>query len=444
MRILIVGTGYVGTTTGLIFCEMGHQVTGLDLDEHKIAALQAGKLHFYEPGLEDLLTKHVQAGNIIFTGNTEKAIKKNDVIFICVGTPKEEDGSADLTFVKNVAESIGKYMKEYKVIVTKSTVPVGAADLVTGWVKAAQKEPVSFDVVSNPEFLREGSALYDALHPDRIVIGTTSEAAKAVMRELYQGFQCPVVETNPKASEMIKYAANSFLAMKISFINELARLCDRLGVNINDVSRGIGLDHRIGTHFLQAGMGYGGSCFPKDVNALLQTAEANGSPLTILERVVQVNNEQTFYFADKIKQALGGDLTGKTIAVLGLAFKANTDDTRESQSLLLIDRLAAERAVIKMHDPVVKLSGAGGSTDSAGSEDSRGSTSSCQQFQTVAETVSGTDAVVLCTDWNEYKQLDWTAIKLLMKQPYIFDGRNMIDKSTVEALGFHYWGVANY
>lgn len=431
MKILIVGTGYVGTTTALVFCEMGHQVTGLDVDDQKIEALQAGNLHFYEPGLKELLLKHIQAENISFTKNIKEAIKNNDVIFICVGTPKGEDGRADLTYVKNVAESIGNYMKEYKVIVTKSTVPMGTAELVTEWVKSGQEEPVLFDVVSNPEFLREGSALYDALHPDRIVIGTTSEKARLTMRELYQGFQCPIVETNPKASEMIKYAANSFLAMKISFINELARLCDRLAININDVSKGIGLDHRIGLHFLKAGMGYGGSCFPKDVNALLQTAGASGSPLTILEQVVQVNAEQSLYFINKIKQVLGGDLTNKTIAVLGLAFKANTDDIRESQSLNLINRLVQEQAMIKMHDPVVKLADLPYGPF-------------CRQFQTVAETVSDTDAVVLCTDWDEYKQLDWMTIKRLMKQPHIFDGRNMVDKGNVEALGFHYTGIANY
>ncbi|MCM3567377.1 UDP-glucose/GDP-mannose dehydrogenase family protein [Neobacillus mesonae] len=431
MRILIVGTGYVGTTTGLIFCEMGHQVTGLDLDQRKIEALQAGKLHFYEPGLEELLEKHIQAGNISFTDNTKKAIKKNDVIFICVGTPMQEDGSADLTYVKNVAESIGKYMKEYKVIVTKSTVPVGTAEQVTEWIRAGQKEPVPFDVVSNPEFLREGSAMYDALHPDRIVIGTISEKARASMRELYQGFQCPILETNPKASEMIKYAANSFLAMKISFINELSRLCDRLGINVNDVSRGIGLDHRIGPHFLRAGMGYGGSCFPKDVNALLQTAAANGIPLTILEKVVQVNAEQSLYLLNKIKHSLGGDLTNKSVAVLGIAFKADTDDTRESPSLVIMDYLLKEKAHVRTHDPVVKLEGYPLGAN-------------CRQFATTAETVSGADAVVLCTDWDEYKRLDWPAIKLLMKQPHIFDGRNMIDKTAVESLGFHYTGFANH
>lgn len=425
MKILIIGTGYVGTTTGLIFCELGHKVTGLDLDEQKIQALQAGKLHFYEPGLEALLKKHIEAHSIIFTTNTESAIQENDLIFICVGTPQGPDGSADLTYVKNVAASISQHIKQYKVIVTKSTVPVGTAELITKVIEENQTAPIPFDVVSNPEFLREGSALQDARNPDRIVIGTTSETARTIMRELYKDFHCPIVETHPKASEMIKYAANSFLALKISYINELARVCDQLVINVKDVSNGIGLDHRINPHFLKAGMGYGGSCFPKDVNALIQTAKEQGNPLSILEAVVKVNSEQPIYFIRKIKQALGGDLKNKTIAVLGLSFKANTDDTRESPSFILIDRLLEEQATIKTHDPIVKLGVP-------------------HQFSTIEETVSGANALVICTDWDDYKHLNWASIKPLMKQYYIFDGRNMIDKEKVKKLGFHYFGVSNH
>ncbi|MDN3017855.1 UDP-glucose/GDP-mannose dehydrogenase family protein [Paenibacillus sp. BSR1-1] len=424
MNILIVGTGYVGTTTGLIFCEMGHKVTGLDLDEHKIRSLQEGNLYFYEPGLEELLKKHIQAQNIAFTNQTEKAIKENDVIFICVGTPKGTDGNADLTFVRKAAESIGQNINTYKVIVTKSTVPVGTVELVTGWIQSKQTAQIPFDVVSNPEFLREGSALQDALNPDRIVIGTESEAARTIMKELYKNFHCPIVETNPKASEMIKYASNSFLALKISYINELSRLCDELGINVNDVSQGIGLDPRIGPQFLRAGMGYGGSCFPKDVNALIQIANEKGRPMTILERVVKVNEEQPLYFIDKIKDALGGELKNKTIAVLGLAFKANTDDTRESPSITLIDRLLEEQANIKVHDPIVNLWP--------------------HQCRTVENTISGADAIVICTDWEEYKRINWGNLKPLMKQPYIFDGRNMLEKVQMENLGFYYIGIANY
>ncbi|WP_074432812.1 UDP-glucose dehydrogenase family protein [Neobacillus jeddahensis] len=427
MKILIVGTGYVGTTTGLIFCEMGHQVTGLDLDENKIRSLKEGKLHFYEPGLDALLSKHVAAKHITFTRKTEKAVKENDLIFICVGTPQDADGSADLSYVKSVAESIGKYMNKYKVIVTKSTVPVGTAELVTQWVSDKQRTQIPFDVVSNPEFLREGSALQDALKPDRIVIGTTSETATIMMRDLYKDFECPIIETNPTASEMIKYAANSFLAMKISFINELARLCDKLQINVNDISKGIGLDHRIGPHFLHAGLGYGGSCFPKDVNALIKTAKENKVPLSILESVVTVNEEQPHYLIEKIKATLGDDLKNKTIAVLGLAFKANTDDTRESPSLKVIERLLQEEVQVKAHDPIVKME-----------------ESPFLQLATIEETVAGADALVIGTDWDEYKNLDWTGIKQLMKQPFIFDGRNIIDRDDTEGFGFHYLGVANY
>ncbi|MEH6905702.1 UDP-glucose dehydrogenase family protein [Neobacillus drentensis] len=425
MKILIIGTGYVGTTTGLIFCEMGHKVTGLDLDEQKIQALRAGNLYFYEPGLEELLTKHIQTNQLTFTIDTEKAIKDNDLIFICVGTPQAPDGSADLTFVKNVAKSIGQHLNEYKVIVTKSTVPVGTAELVTNVIQENQTAPIPFDVVSNPEFLREGSALQDALNPDRIVIGTTSETARTIMKELYKDFHCPIVETHPKASEMIKYAANSFLALKISYINELARVCDNLVINVKDVSNGIGLDHRINPHFLKAGMGYGGSCFPKDVNSLIQTAKELGNPLSILEAVVKVNAEQPVYFIEKIKQSLGSDLKNKTIAVLGLSFKANTDDTRESPSLILIDKLLEEQATIKTHDPIVE-------------------TGVPHQFLTIEETVAGANALVICTDWDDYKNLNWQSLKTLMKEPYIFDGRNMLDKEKVEKLGFYYFGMANH
>ncbi|NHC40744.1 UDP-glucose/GDP-mannose dehydrogenase family protein [Bacillus sp. MM2020_1] len=425
MNILIVGTGYVGTTTGLIFCEHGHKVTGLDLDERKIQALQAGNLHFYEPGLEDLLKKHTQARNIRFTKDAESAMKENDVIFICVGTPMGKDGSADLTFVKNVAKSIGQNINRYKVIVTKSTVPVGTAEIVTSVIKENQTAPISFDVVSNPEFLREGSALHDAQNPDRIVIGTTSETARTIMRELYKDFHCPIVETHPKASEMIKYAANSFLALKISYINELARVCDKLSINVKDISNGIGLDHRINPHFLNAGMGYGGSCFPKDVNALIHIANQQGTPLSILEAVVKVNAEQPVYIIEKIKQALGGEIQNKTLAVLGLSFKANTDDTRESPSFILIDRLLKEQAIVKSHDPMVK-SGAP------------------HQFMTIEETVTGADALVIATDWDDYKKLNWESIKRLMRHHYIFDGRNIFNKDQVKKLGFYYFGVSNH
>ncbi|WP_081772998.1 UDP-glucose dehydrogenase family protein [Bacillus sp. EB01] len=425
MKILIIGTGYVGTTTGLVFCEMGHNVTGLDLDERKVNSLQSGKLHFYEPGLNDLLSKHLHLKNITFTTDTQQAIKQNDVIFLCVGTPQSPNGSADLQYVKNAASSIGTHMNRYKVVVNKSTVPVGTAELVSNIIKENQTSEVPFDVVSNPEFLREGSALSDALHPDRVVIGSTSRKAAQIMKELYKEVSCPIIETNPTSAELIKYAANSFLALKISFMNELARLCDVLGINVKEVSKGIGLDHRIGSHFLQAGIGYGGSCFPKDVQALLHTSRQKGINLSILERATEVNRTQAVYFLEKIKDTLG-DLSGKTIAVFGLAFKANTDDTRESPSLAVVDYLVNHKSNVKVHDPIVKLK--------------PDKFTQCSSFE---EAATGADAVIICTDWEEYRNLDWDQLKGLMKQYYIFDGRNIVDKNRVVDLGYHYVGIAN-
>ncbi|WP_462413424.1 UDP-glucose dehydrogenase family protein [Neobacillus sp. Marseille-QA0830] len=425
MDILIIGTGYVGTTTGLVFCEMGHTVTGLDVDESKIKSLQTGKLHFYEPGLSSLLLKHLTNQNIHFTTDIVKAIKENDVIFICVGTPQGPDGNAELQYVKSAACSIGAYMDRYKVIVDKSTVPVGTAELVTKWIKESQNSEVAFDVVSNPEFLREGSALKDALNPDRIVIGASSPKAFNIMKELYKEMTCPVIETNPKSAELIKYAANSFLALKISYINELARLCDAIGVNVNDISTGIGLDHRIGPHFLHAGLGYGGSCFPKDVQALLYTSRQQGIHLTILEAAHEVNKTQAMHFMEKLESNLSG-FKQKTVAVLGLAFKANTDDIRESASLKVIDYLFGMNCHVKVHDPVVKLE-----------------SKNFVSCSTVEEALMGADAVIICTDWDEYHYLKWGHLKRLMNQPYIFDGRNMVNKAEVIGLGFKYHGVAN-
>ena len=423
MKILIIGTGYVGTTTGLIFCEMGHQVTGLDLDIQKINALKAGTLHFYEPGLEELLVKHVKEGHISFTNDPKTAVEEHDVIFICVGTPQDADGRADLKYVKSVAQSIGTYMNTYKVIVDKSTVPVGTADKVTNWIQVAQSAPIPFDVVSNPEFLREGSALKDALYPDRIVIGAKSERAFDMMKKLYKNFTCPIVETDPKAAELIKYAANAFLALKISYINEISRLCQILSINVDQISEGIGLDHRIGPQFLKAGIGYGGSCFPKDVSALVKTAEDYHQELTILKAAVKVNETQTQFFMDTIKNRLG-ELAGKRLAVLGLAFKANTDDTRESPAFRLIEELRKEGAKVTCYDPVAKLTN-----------------QSALQFKRLPETLKDCDAAILCTDWQEFYTTNWEKLKNLMKSPIIFDGKNYLDGNTLKQLGYEYFRI---
>ncbi|WP_141603702.1 UDP-glucose dehydrogenase family protein [Terrilactibacillus laevilacticus] len=425
MNILVIGTGYVGATTGLVFSEMGHKVTGLDLDKNKINKLEKGELHFFEPGLEEILKKHIDGENITFTTDPITAIKENEIIFICVGTPQDGDGSANLRYVKNVAETIGKYMNTYKVIVDKSTVPVGTAALVENWVKENQKNDIPFDVVSNPEFLKEGSALQDALNPDRIVIGSLNEKATNMMKSLYKDFTCPIIITSPKAAELIKYAANSFLALKISYMNELARLCDVLDININDIAKGIGLDRRIGKYFLQAGIGYGGSCFPKDVNALLKTAKDSQVELTILNAAVNTNKTQVNYLLKKIKKVLG-KLKGKTIGILGLTFKPNTDDMREAPALKVISLLLDAGAKVKVHDPVVKI----GIKNVIQSDD-------------VYQTLKDTDAVILCTEWEMYKNLDWLKMKSLVDSPIIFDGRNMLNKETVEKIGFDYYGIGN-
>jgi UDPglucose 6-dehydrogenase len=423
MNILIVGTGYVGTTTALVFCEMGHKVTGLDLDQRKLTALKSGKLYFYEPGLDDLLIKHVQMNNITFTDDSEKAIKENDIIFICVGTPQGEDGNADLRYVKDVAQSIGRYMSTYKVIVDKSTVPVGTEEMVTKWIKEKQKTALPFDVVSNPEFLREGSALHDALYPDRIVVGSASETARNIMRELYKDYSCPIVETIPRAAELIKYASNSFLALKISYINEMARLCKTLEIDVNEISKGIGFDKRIGQHFLHAGIGYGGSCFPKDVNSLLKTAEKSGQDLTILKAAVKINETQPTFFINIIKNQLGC-LKGKKLAVLGLSFKANTDDTRESPAYRIINELLMEQAQLHCYDPVVKINNI-----------------RVTQFNNVEDTVRNCDAAIICTDWEEFSKTDWGKLLSTMLSPIIFDGRNILNKIDIEKLGFKYYKI---
>lgn len=424
MNILVIGTGYVGTTTALVFCEKGHKVTGLDVDEKKIELLRSGRLHFFEPGLTGLLKKHLKKKNLKFTHNGSKAIRENEIIFICVGTPQDQDGSADLSYVRSAAKEIGKNLNAYKLIVDKSTVPVGTAEDVRRWVGESEETPVPFDVVSNPEFLREGAALNDALYPNRIIIGHTGRKALHLMRQLYKPFKCPLVETSPETAEMIKYAANSFLALKISYMNELARLCDVLKVNIDDLAEGIGLDPRIGSAFLKAGIGYGGSCFPKDVSALLKTAAAYKQPLSIMKAAEAVNKTQTDYFLARLESALG-TLQSKRIAVLGLSFKPDTDDTRESPSLRIIASLVQAGAAVKVHDPVVNIQ----------------PTLRIEQNDSILACLSGADAVILCTDWPAYRSIDWKKIKESMKQPIIADGRNILDPRKMRSAGFRYFSV---
>ncbi|SMF89469.1 UDPglucose 6-dehydrogenase [Paenibacillus uliginis N3/975] len=427
MDILVVGTGYVGTTTALVLAEMGWNVTGLDSDQIKLNLLLQGRIPFYEEGLEDLLEKHLQSDKINFTSITDQAIKHNDVIFICVGTPSRSDGNADLQYVKQVAMDIGRYMNSYKLIVIKSTVPVGTQEMVEQWIRSAQSHVSPFDVASNPEFLREGKALSDALYPDRIIIGTDSDRAAELLKELYQTMQCPVVVTAPKTAELIKYAANAFLVTKISYINELSRLCDKLGVNVKEVAHGIGLDPRIGSSFLRAGIGYGGSCFPKDVSALLRLANDQDTPLTLLKQAVSVNQTQYLHLLEKARTRIGA-FNGKKISILGLAFKPDTDDIREAPAIRIIQKLLSERALISVHDPIAKLP-------------QELIHESVTSFSSPEQALEGADAVFLCTEWKTYLSIDWVHIKQIMNQPNLFDGRNLLNAKVMEGMGYYYQGV---
>ena len=427
MNVVVMGTGYVGTTMALLLAERGHRVTGLDKDLDKIGRLQSGSLYFHEPGLERILRQYLHRGSLTFTGNAEEAIAHAEAIFICVGTPALPDGTPDLSYVREASAMIGRHMKSHLLVVVKSTVPVGTSENIARWIRSAQPEPLEVDVVSNPEFLREGSAWQDATQPDRIIIGARNPQAAWRLRNLYEPIYCPVLVTDPSTAEMVKYAANGFLAAKISFINELSRLCDKLNINVDEVSAGICYDSRIGPSLMKAGIGYGGSCFPKDVSALLATAKQHNCRLSILERVVRVNETQPGYVLDKLIRGLGG-LDGKTVAVLGLAFKPNTDDTRESPSLRIVRGLLNRRAKVRVHDPVAKWPQAR----------SKRQPEVCAAAE---QALAGADAAILCTDWPEYGRLDWGSIRKTMRTPLFIDGRNMLDAEKMKSLGFRYEGV---
>ncbi|MCC3374216.1 UDP-glucose/GDP-mannose dehydrogenase family protein [Cohnella sp. REN36] len=427
MNILVVGTGYVGTTTALVFAEIGWNVTGLDVDPQRINLLRQGKLHFYEPGLEDLLKKHLGTKRIRFTTDKKKAINDNDIIFICVGTPSLPDGSADLRYVKQVAEDIGRHMNSDKLIINKSTVPIGTQELTTAWIRDAQPVHYSFEVASNPEFLREGKALMDAMQPDRIIIGTNSEIAAKRIGKLYESMQCPIIVTTPRTAEFTKYAANAYLATKISFINELARLSDRLGVNVKEVAYGIGLDNRIGTSFLQAGIGYGGSCFPKDVAALLNMANHNDVELELLNRVVHVNQTQHLYMLQKVRERVG-NLAGKKIALLGLAFKPDTDDIREAPAIRMIQQLRNDKAYVQVYDPIATLP-------------PELMDEGVKFGSNPEEAMEGAEAAIICTEWPMFLNIDWVQVKDSMNAPNLFDGRNLLNADQMKSIGFYYQGI---
>ncbi|NWF75384.1 MAG: UDP-glucose/GDP-mannose dehydrogenase family protein [Nitrospirae bacterium] len=446
MHIAIVGTGYVGLVTGACFAEFGLFVTCIDKDEKKIHSLKKGLIPFYEPGLEELVKRNVQQGRLEFTTKIAKAVESSLVIFIAVGTPRRGDGSADLKYVEEVAHEIAKNMNGYKVIVTKSTVPVGTGKKLQEIISNNLKEKTDFDIVSNPEFLREGSAIEDFMRPNRVVIGAKSQQAIAIMRDLYKPLyliETPFVITNIETAELIKYASNSFLATKISFINEIAKLCEKVGADVHMVAKGMGLDQRIGPKFLHPGPGYGGSCLPKDTNALLRMAEEHNVKLNIVDAVVRVNEEQRQHMVKKIKEAMT-DLKGKTIAILGLSFKPNTDDIRDAPSLYILKELIKEDAYIRVYDPVVKDNDKrikDRKLQNKNAEYSILNHKNIKFCKDPYDAIKGAIALIIVTEWNQFRNLDLERIKNLMRGPFFFDLRNIYEPQRVKDKGFEYYSV---
>ena len=431
MRIAMIGTGYVGLVSGACFSEFGIDVACVDKDTAKIASLKAGKIPIYEPGLDDLVERNVKAGRLTFTTDLAAAVAGAEAVFIAVGTPSRRgDGHADLTYVFAAAEEIARALTGYAVIVTKSTVPVGTGRKVAERIRAARPD-AQFDVASNPEFLREGSAIGDFMRPDRVVIGTTSERAREVMRRIYRPLfliERPILFTKLETSELIKYAANAFLAAKITFINEVADLCEKLGADVHDVAKGIGLDGRIGAKFLHPGPGYGGSCFPKDTMALVRTAQEAQSPLRIIETVADINDKRKKAMAARVIAACGGSVAGKTIAVLGLTFKPNTDDMRESPSLDIVPALRAAGAKVRAHDP-------------EGMDEAKKLLSGIEFCAGPYEAMQGADALVIVTEWNAFRSLDLARMKAALKAPVVVDLRNVYNPREMAAAGFRYSSI---
>ncbi|MEQ8733745.1 MAG: UDP-glucose/GDP-mannose dehydrogenase family protein [Rhodospirillaceae bacterium] len=428
MRIAMIGTGYVGLVSGACFSEFGVDVVCVDKDVGKIEALKQGEIPIYEPGLDQLVKTNADAGRLTFTIDLKDAVKGADAVFIAVGTPSRRgDGHADLSYVYAAAEEIAQAIEGYTVIVTKSTVPVGTGREVERIVKKNRPD-IDFDVASNPEFLREGSAINDFMRPDRVVIGAESDRAKEVMRQLYRVLyliETPILFTALETSELIKYAANTFLATKITFINEIADLCEKVGADVHDVAKGIGLDGRIGKKFLHPGPGYGGSCFPKDTLALVKTAQDYKSPLRIVEAVVAINDKRKSAMAERIVQACGGSVADKTVAILGLTFKPNTDDMRDSPSLAIIPALVSAGAKIQAYDP-------------EGMDEARKILSDINYCDDAYATMDGADVLVIVTEWNEFRSLDLERAKDLLSQPVLVDLRNIYSPADVEKAGFSY------
>ncbi|RKY87589.1 UDP-glucose 6-dehydrogenase [candidate division KSB1 bacterium] len=430
MKIAVIGTGYVGLVVGVCLADLGNEVFCIDVDESKIESLKKGVLPIYEPGLKDILDINVKENRLFFTTDLRMGIKMSEVIFIAVGTPPGANHEADVTAVFNVAKVIGECMNGYKIIVNKSTVPVGTGEMVKDVIAKNMKGDYEFDVVSNPEFLREGTAVKDFTSPDRIIIGAETERAKKIMQRIYRGIVRtgkPLMITDIKSAEMIKYASNSFLATKISFINEIARLCEKVGADVKEVAKGMGLDQRIGPRFLQAGIGFGGSCFPKDVRALIQKGKENNIEFKIINAVETVNYEQRFIPVKKLKEIFGS-LNNLRIGIWGLSFKPKTDDMREAPSITIINELKKEGADVIAFDPIAK-------------ENAKKILKDIEYGNTPYETAKNCNALLLLTEWNEFRELDMIKVKDLMKNPVLIDCRNIYEKEELIKMGFTYRGI---
>ena len=426
-KITFVGTGYVGLVGGAGISEFGHQVTCADIDQNKIERLKAGEIPIYEPGLESLVKQNVAKGRLHFSHDVPKSIQNADIIFVAVGTPQGSNGEANLSAIESVAKTIGENLNGYKIICTKSTVPIGTGKRIEEIIRSMNPNG-DFDYVSNPEFLREGAAVKDFLHPDRVVIGTRTQKAIKVMGEVYRPLyinETPIISTTVETAEMIKYAANAFLSLKISYINEIANLCEAVGADVQDVARAMGLDGRISAKFLHPGPGYGGSCFPKDTHALAATGQKNRSPLLTVEAAIKTNASQKVRMVDKLKRLMGGSFKGKTVAVLGLAFKPQTDDVREAASIVIVSNLPESGATVQAYDPIAM-------------DNFKNHFPNIQYFDSWQDAVKNADACILLTEWNEFRGMDLNKLKDLMKTPVLLDTKNIISIQELESRGFTY------
>jgi UDPglucose 6-dehydrogenase len=427
MNLTIIGTGYVGLVTGTCFAEAGHKVICVDKDAEKVKLLKGGGMPIYEPGLDELVVKNVKAGRLHFTNSTQEGVEKSDVIFIAVPTPAQPDGSVDLSFIEAVSREIAGAMTEYRIIVDKSTVPVRTGQKVADTIKRYCKAKADFDVVSNPEFLREGFAVGDFMKPDRVVVGVASPRPVQAMKEIYAPYNAPVIVTDINSAELIKHAANSFLALKISYINAISVLCELSGANVQEVANGMGMDARIGRKFLDASLGFGGSCFPKDLSAFIQISEQLGYDFGLLKEVQQINARQMDRFVKKISDTLWV-LKGKTLGVLGLAFKQNTDDVRMSPAIDLCQRLQKEGAALRVHDPQAM-------------EKAKAVLKNVTYVEDMNDVAEGCDALIIATEWPEFKKLDLEKVRKNLAHPILFDGRNLFDVDEMERLGFLYKSI---